>query len=186
MVAIPAWWHLDPLAKSSRHFTRAFFHAFPEKAEWAHTNHKTYLREKIVSPWTWIFPTDGVFFLRGHNVILFKNRKINMLNGLAIPIVLFSDYSPLKALYSTCLGGHARCQRLVGSKLGFSILLKDTLTCSRGSRGSKPATFRLPVRSHRAGAHFPDYYSSLRCWLCTLIATWAAKLQSGTLFLSFF
>ena len=30
-----------------------------------------------------------------------------MLNGLALPMMLFPAYWPLKALYNTCWGGHA-------------------------------------------------------------------------------
>ena len=36
-------------------------------------------------------------------------------------------------------GCHARCQLLIRTNLGFSVLLKDTLTC----RQVEPATFRL-------------------------------------------
>ena len=40
-------------------------------------------------------------------------------------------------------GCHARCQLFIRSNLGFSILLKDTMTCSWGSREFEPATFPL-------------------------------------------
>ena len=40
-------------------------------------------------------------------------------------------------------GCHERCQLLIWSNLGFNILLKDTLSCSQGSRRIKPATFRF-------------------------------------------
>ena len=40
-------------------------------------------------------------------------------------------------------GCHERCQLLIWSNLGLNILLKDTLSCSQGSRRIKPATFRF-------------------------------------------
>ena len=52
-------------------------------------------------------------------------------------------HSPTHTYVHTLMAEVQGAELLIRSNLGCSILLKDTLTCSWGSQGMEPATYRL-------------------------------------------
>ena len=115
--------------------------------------------------WCWMLTNNNswifffywfFFFFHFHEIIWMQQcREQFSCNGSWTWTLFYSTFPvfwQLEALYNTChilpfphtfTHWWQRCKLLIRSNLGFSTLFKDTLTCSWGSQGMEPATYRL-------------------------------------------